>query len=100
MLFFESFPFHSPAADINLFCYSASTCSCTQVGRTGWHIDGSFQEAPFSHSIYHIIECPQKGATVFAPLTEIIENMESEVSQSIYYNYNIRADFQVSNQIC
>ena len=28
------------------------------VGRTGWHIDGSFHEAPFSHSIYHIIETP------------------------------------------
>jgi len=51
---------------------------CTQVGRTGWHIDGSFQEAPFSHSIYHIIECPQEGATVFAPLTEIIESMDDE----------------------
>ena len=30
------------------------------VGRTGWHIDGSFQEAPFSHSIYHIIETPSR----------------------------------------
>eukprot|EP00091_Calanus_sinicus_P013436 TRINITY_DN29851_c0_g1_i1.p1 TRINITY_DN29851_c0_g1~~TRINITY_DN29851_c0_g1_i1.p1 ORF type:complete len:155 (+),score=27.22 TRINITY_DN29851_c0_g1_i1:27-467(+) len=26
---------------------------CTNVGRTGWHIDGSFRYAPFSHSIYH-----------------------------------------------
>jgi len=33
---------------------------CTGVGRTGWHIDGSFQEAPFSHSIYHIIETPSR----------------------------------------
>ena len=46
---------------------------CTNVGRTGWHIDGSFQEKPFSHSIYHIIDCPREGATVFAPLTELIE---------------------------
>ena len=46
---------------------------CTNVGRTGWHIDGSFQEKPFSHSIYHIIECPTDGATVFAPLNEILE---------------------------
>lgn len=51
---------------------------CTNVGRTGWHIDGSFQERPFSHSIYHIIECPSKGATVFAPLNEVIEGLENE----------------------
>jgi len=25
------------------------------VGRTGWHIDGSFQEAPFHYSTYHIV---------------------------------------------
>lgn len=33
------------------------------VGRTGWHIDGSFQTAPFSHALYHIVSCPTKGAT-------------------------------------
>nr|XP_053642692.1 alpha-ketoglutarate-dependent sulfate ester dioxygenase-like [Cherax quadricarinatus] len=27
---------------------------CTNVGRTGWHIDGSFQEAPFAYSLYHM----------------------------------------------
>lgn len=36
---------------------------CTNVGRTGWHIDGSFQPAPFAYSIYHIIEAPKKGDT-------------------------------------
>ena len=51
---------------------------CTQVGRTGWHIDGSFQAAPFSHSLYHIISLPRVSATVFAPLTEIIEGLETE----------------------
>ena len=51
---------------------------CTNVGRTGWHIDGSFQEAPFSHSIYHIISVPTSSSTVFAPLTEIIENLAPE----------------------
>ena len=54
---------------LNLYLNS----SCTGVGRTGWHIDGSFMPKPFSHSIYHIIECPKKGATVFLPLTELIE---------------------------
>ncbi len=51
---------------------------CTGVGRTGWHIDGSFQEKPFTHAIYHIIECPKEGATVFAPLTEIVESLPAE----------------------
>ena len=48
------------------------------MGRTGRHIDGSFQEAPFSHSLYHIVKVPSARATVFAPLTEIIENAPRE----------------------
>ncbi len=36
---------------------------CTRVGRTGWHIDGSFQPAPFSYALYHIISVPTKGNT-------------------------------------
>lgn len=36
---------------------------CTGVGRTGWHIDGSFQPAPFAYSLYHIVSVPQSGAT-------------------------------------
>ena len=36
---------------------------CTGVGRTGWHIDGSFQPAPFSYSLYHIVHTPKKGDT-------------------------------------
>ena len=39
---------------------------CTQVGRTGWHIDGSFQQAPFAFSIYHIVSVPEKGNTGIA----------------------------------
>lgn len=51
---------------------------CTQVGRTGWHIDGSFQAAPFSHSLYHIVSVPTASATIFAPLTEIIEGLHPD----------------------
>ena len=36
---------------------------CTGVGRTGWHIDGSFQPEPFAYSIYHMISVPERGAT-------------------------------------
>ena len=34
---------------------------CTNVGRTGWHIDGSFQRAPFAYSLYHMHSVPEKG---------------------------------------
>lgn len=48
----------------------------TGVGRTGWHIDGSFQPEPFAYSLYHMVSVPKEGATLFVPFTEIIENLE------------------------
>lgn len=48
---------------------------CTGVGRTGWHVDGSFQRSPFAYSLYHIISVPRAGDTVFAPLHEIINSL-------------------------
>lgn len=36
---------------------------CTNVGRTGWHIDGSFMRKPFSYALYHMYSVPQKGDT-------------------------------------
>ncbi|KAK4309309.1 hypothetical protein Pmani_019035 [Petrolisthes manimaculis] len=51
---------------------------CTNVGRTGWHIDGSFQDAPFAYSVYHMVSVPSSGPTVFCPLTDIIEELPRE----------------------
>ncbi|PSN29166.1 hypothetical protein C0J52_25922 [Blattella germanica] len=51
---------------------------CTGVGRTGWHIDGSFQPAPFAYSLYHMVSIPQQGNTSFAPLNELVESLPSE----------------------
>lgn len=48
------------------------------VGRTGWHIDGTFQPAPYAYSLYYMASVPKNGATVFAPLTEIIEGLSPE----------------------
>ncbi|KAL6780035.1 hypothetical protein ACKKBF_B14675 [Auxenochlorella protothecoides x Auxenochlorella symbiontica] len=48
---------------------------CIGVGREGWHIDGSFQPAPFSHSLYHIIDVPSRGATRFVALTELLSSL-------------------------
>jgi len=50
----------------------------TRVGRTRWHIDGSFQPVPFAYSLYHMVCVPLKGDTVFAPLNEIVDNLPSE----------------------
>jgi hypothetical protein len=41
----------------------AASIAAAGVGRTGWHIDGSFQTAPFSHALYHIVSCPTQGNT-------------------------------------
>lgn len=36
---------------------------CTNVGRTGWHIDGSFMEKPFAFSLYYMEAVPRTGDT-------------------------------------
>lgn len=36
---------------------------CTNVGRTGWHIDGSFMEKPFGFSLYYMESVPKSGDT-------------------------------------
>ncbi|KAJ6649171.1 putative dioxygenase [Pseudolycoriella hygida] len=51
---------------------------CRGVGRTGWHIDGSFQPEPFAYSLYHMVSVPKEGATQFLPLTELVENLDEE----------------------
>ena len=33
------------------------------VGRTGWHIDGSFMAKPFGYSTYHIVSCPSQAGS-------------------------------------
>ena len=36
---------------------------CTNVGRTGWHIDGSFMSEPFDFALYHMVSVPKEGST-------------------------------------
>lgn len=70
---------HPKSPDPDVFRVSNDESEgCTNVGRTGWHIDGSFQPAPFAYSIYHIIETPKKGDTVFAPLNELVLQLTEE----------------------
>jgi len=49
----------------------------TTVGHTGWHIDDSFQPAPFLYSLYHMFSLPLKSDTVFVPLNEFVKNLPS-----------------------
>lgn len=51
---------------------------CTGVGRSGWHIDGTFQPAPFSYSLYHMESVPKEGHTLFIPLTELIQSLDKD----------------------
>mmetsp|Transcript_31270 Transcript_31270/g.74322 ORF Transcript_31270/g.74322 Transcript_31270/m.74322 type:complete len:279 (+) Transcript_31270:303-1139(+) len=48
---------------------------CTGVGRTGWHIDGSFMDCPYQVSVYHMHSVPKRGATTFLPLAELVGRM-------------------------
>jgi len=50
----------------------------TAVGRTGWHIDGSFQPASFAYSLYYVVFVTLNCNTVFEPLNEIVENLPPE----------------------
>ncbi|WAR24240.1 RDPA-like protein [Mya arenaria] len=45
---------------------------CTNVGRTGWHIDGSFMAKPFGFSLYYMTSVPRNGNT------ELIESLSEE----------------------
>ncbi|XP_067677210.1 (3R)-3-[(carboxymethyl)amino]fatty acid oxygenase/decarboxylase-like [Haliotis asinina] len=54
---------------------------CRNVGRTGWHIDGSFMRAPFAFALYHMVSVPKSGNTDFVPLKELVESLSSETRQ-------------------
>lgn len=46
---------------IGMFMVPCAEMLCLQVGRTGWHIDGSFMPKPFAYSTYHIVSCPSQA---------------------------------------
>ncbi|KAL8583793.1 hypothetical protein ACOMHN_036428 [Nucella lapillus] len=51
---------------------------CRNVGRTGWHIDGSFMAQPFSFALYHMVSVPRIGNTAFLPLRELLKSLSAE----------------------
>ena len=51
---------------------------CRNVGRSGWHIDGSFQHAPFKLQTMAFWHVAEGGDTLFSPLRELIEALPAE----------------------
>ena len=75
---------HPKSPDPDVFRVSNDEAEgCTGVGRTGWHVDGSFQPAPFSHSLYHIVSVPSEGATAFVPLHEVIKQAPGSAARAV-----------------
>jgi len=51
---------------------------CLNVGRTGWHIDGTFQWMPFKYQTMHFHSVCEGGETWFIPLKEFYELQDME----------------------
>ncbi|XP_060604911.1 alpha-ketoglutarate-dependent taurine dioxygenase-like [Ruditapes philippinarum] len=51
---------------------------CINVGRSGWHIDGSYLHEPFGYALYHIIAVPKTGPTEFIGFKELINSISEE----------------------
>lgn len=62
------------------------TQGCTGVGRTGWHIDGTFQAKPFKYQTMHLHAVCEGGETWFIPLKEFYE-MQDEQTRKRWDSY-------------
>eukprot|EP00242_Pyramimonas_sp_CCMP2087_P004106 CAMPEP_0198217458 /NCGR_PEP_ID=MMETSP1445-20131203/63823_1 /TAXON_ID=36898 /ORGANISM="Pyramimonas sp., Strain CCMP2087" /LENGTH=288 /DNA_ID=CAMNT_0043894157 /DNA_START=125 /DNA_END=988 /DNA_ORIENTATION=+ len=54
---------------------------CTSVGRTGWHLDGTFQARPFKYQTMHFHSVIQGGDTLFIPLREFYERQDVKTQE-------------------
>lgn len=54
---------------------------CTNVGRTGWHIDGTFQARPFKYQTMHFHAVCEGGETWFIPLKEFFEMQDAKTRE-------------------
>ena len=48
---------------------------CTQVGRSGWHLDGTFQPRPFMYQTMYFVSVAEGGDTYFVPLAEFYRSL-------------------------
>lgn len=51
---------------------------CTSVGRSGWHVDGTFQLRPFMFQTMYFSSVAEGGDTYFIPLKELFESLPQE----------------------
>jgi taurine dioxygenase len=56
---------------------------CTRVGRSGWHIDGTFQMTPFMYQTMHFPSVALGGDTYFMPLKELYDSFSSEEQSNL-----------------
>jgi len=54
---------------------------CRNVGRSGWHIDGTFQMRPFQYQTMFFPSVVEGGDTHFMPLHELYESLPKETQQ-------------------
>lgn len=74
----STFSKHPRSPHPDIFRVSNSRAEgCTQVGRTGWHVDGTFLSMPFKYQTMHFHAVVDGGDTLFVPLKELFE-MQSE----------------------
>lgn len=54
---------------------------CTNVGRSGWHMDGTFQMRPFQYQTMYFERVAAGGDTYFMPLREFYESLPDDTRQ-------------------
>ena len=54
---------------------------CTGVGRTGWHIDGTFMSKPFAYQTMHFPSVNREGHTQFVSLKHLYEEQTEALRQ-------------------
>lgn len=57
---------------------------CTRVGRSGWHVDGTFQMMPFKYQTMYFPSVAEGGDTHFMPLKELHDSFSAE--ERAYYD--------------
>jgi alpha-ketoglutarate-dependent taurine dioxygenase len=54
---------------------------CTNVGRSGWHVDGTFQMRPFMYQTMFFPSVAEGGDTYFMPFHEFYESLPEETRE-------------------
>lgn len=54
---------------------------CTMVGRSGWHVDGTFQAKSFKYQTMHFHSVCEGGETWFVPLSDFYEMQTEETKE-------------------